>query len=406
VAAAVLAVAQVAPHPTPNAVPVDLLDAMNDGNIAVFSLQDAQRLFGHEGALTSILVVPERGVFVAGLRHDLAAVVGPQNLVDTPGTIGGTEFASTFISMLLLMSLFGLAIGAQLVHNTVALTLEERRRDLAVVGAIGAPRRLLLAGTLVEAGVLGAVGGVLGIAGGVLVARPLVAGMSNTIDDMTGLHLGVHVSAFAVVAGILLGIATSLFAAFGPARRASRMDVAAELHGQSRRDESAAAARGRRAAVYAVLALGGCALAYLGQRGGAIEPWQPNVALLGFGLTAFLSFRAAQHGAAPLLALVARVPGLRNGTARVAVTNLAGEPKRTGVMIMALAAAVGTGVVLSNINGSITAGTHEFSTHDALHAATLPANNSLGIAAKPSQRVIAAISSFPGVGAVTPAQGF
>src|SRR4051794_6263842 len=214
--------------PIENAFPTSGLDAMNEGNIAVFSLADAQRLFGHEGALTSILVVPEKEISVEALRSDIARVIGPQNLVDAPGNIGGTEFASMFISMLLLMSLFGLAIGAQLVHNTVALTLEERRRDLAVVGAIGAPSRILLAGTLVESAVLGAAGGALGIVAGLVVARPLVAGMSDTIDDMTGLHLGVHVSAFPIVAGILLGVATSMFAAFGPARRAARMDVAAE----------------------------------------------------------------------------------------------------------------------------------------------------------------------------------
>jgi putative ABC transport system permease protein len=392
--------------PIANAFPVEQLDAMNNGNIAVFPLADAQHLFGHQGALTSILVVPEHGVSLPALRHDLAAVIGPQNLVDPPGTIGGTDFASTFISMLLLMSLFGLAIGAQLVHNTVTLSLEERRRDLAVVGAIGAPRRILLVGTLVESGILGAIGGLLGVVGGVVVARPLVDGMSNSIDDMTGLRLGLHVSPFAVAAGIVLGIGTSLFAAYGPARRASRMDVAAELHGQTRRDETHAAARGRRAAVYVVLALFGCALAYIGQRGGAIETWQPSVALLGFGLTAFLSFRAAQHGAAPVLALVGRVPAMRNGTARVAITNLAGEPKRTGVMIMALAAAVGTGVVLGNINGSITDGTHEFTTNDVLWGETLSANNSLGIAAKPTAKDIAAIEATPGVGEVLPVNGF
>jgi len=126
----------------------------------------------------------------------------------------------------------------------------------------------------------------------------------------------------------------------------------------------------------------------------------------GFGLTAFLAFRAAQHGAAPLLGAVTRLPGLRNGTTRVAITNLAGEPKRTGVMIMALAAAVGAGVVLGNINGSITAGSNEFVTHDVLYGETLPANNSLGIAAKPSEKMIAGIRAVPGVGDVTPLYGF
>lgn len=396
--------------PIQNGIPFAALDEMNNGNIVAVSLTEAQRLFGHAGALTSILVVPDGTVPLDQLEANLAVAAGPQNLVGRPGTIGGTEFASMFITMLMLTSLFALAIGAQLVHNTVTLSLEERRRDLAVVGAIGGPPRLVLVGTLLEAAVLGALGGVLGVGGGMIIARPLVEGMSNTIDDMTGLRLSMHVSWSAIAAGIALGIATSVFAAFGPARRASRMDVAAELHGQARRTETSNAARGRRAAVYAVLALAGMLIAWIGQRDGAIERWQPIAALAGFGLTAFLSFRAAQHGAAPLLALITRLPGLRNGTARIAITNLAGEPKRTGVMIMALAAAVGTGVVLGNINGSIVAGSRQFGDEiagdGALLATTLSTNNSLGIAAKPSTAVRDAIATFPGVGTVEGHQGF
>ena len=82
--------------PIENGFPIAQLNTMNNGNIAVFPLTDAQRLFGHQGALTSILVVPERGASVVALRHDIAAVIGRQNLVDPPGTIGNADdFAKT-----------------------------------------------------------------------------------------------------------------------------------------------------------------------------------------------------------------------------------------------------------------------------------------------------------------------
>lgn len=396
--------------PLSNGFPIDELEGFNDGNIVAFTLPTAQDLFGFEGALGSILVVPEPGTDDAALRARLADAVGEHNIVGDPGMAGDADFASMLIGMLLLMSLFGLAIGAQLVHNTVALTLEERRRDLAVVGAIGAPPRTLLVGTLAEAGVLGVLGGLLGVLGGVLVAGPLVNGMSNTIDEVVGIRLSVHVPPSAVVSGIVLGLATSLFAAYGPARRASRMDVAAELHGQARRDETSTATRGRRAMAYVVLSIVGMALAWFGQRDGAIEPWQPLVAFGGFGLTAFLTFRAAQHGAAPLLASASRLPVLRDGAARVAIANLAGNPKRTGVMVLALSAAVGTGVVLSNINASIVGGSRQFgdslAADEVLFVSTLDPNNTLGVAAKVSPPVLEQLRAIDGVGRVEEYLGF
>jgi len=395
-------------QPIANGTPIEQLDAINDGNVAAFSLRDAQRLFGHQGALSAILIVPEPGVAEGDLWRGLEEAIGEHNQVRRPGVANGAEFASIFISMLFLMSLFGLAIGAQLVHNTITLTLEERRRDLAVTGALGAPPRALLAGALTEAAVLGAVGGLLGVGGGFLVARPLVQGMSDSIDELTGLTLEVHVPGIAVVVGIVLGIAVSILAAVGPARRASRIDVAAELQGQARRDETATAAKGRRALVYVVLALAGVALAWVGQRDGAIEPWQPPVAYAGFGLTAFLSFRAAQHGAAPLLARLVEIPWLRNGPARVAASSMAGEPKRTGVMIMAVAAAIGTGVVLGNTNRSIVAGSSWVADRhdDELFVSSLPANNSLGIEAKLSPPVLERLRTVPGVAEVHEEHGF
>lgn len=395
--------------PITNAFVAEQLDDINHGNIVVFPLAEAQRVLGHKDALTSILIVPEDGVSIAALAADLQDAAGEHNGVSEPGTVGGAEFATMLLALLMFMSIFGLAIGAQLVRNTVSLTLEERRRDLAVVGAIGAPARTLLLGTLVESAALGIAGGLLGVAGGVLMARPLVDGMSDTLDEVTGLQLSVHVSGFAIAAGIVLGVLTSVLAAIGPARRAAQMDVAAELHGQARRDETLGAARGRRAMVYAVLAAVGLVLAWIGQREGAIEPWQPVVAYAGFGLTAILSFRAAQHGAAPLLELLNRLPILRNGTARIALTNLAGEPRRTGVMVTALAAAVGIGVVLGNLNGSIVAGSEEATEQfsgGTVYVSSMSANNTLGVEAKLSTAVLDQLRAFDGVAEVHPDDGF
>lgn len=392
-----------------SSLPVPGLNDLNHGNVAVFPLAEAQRRFGHEGALTSILIVPKRGVALDALRHRVQGVVGPQNQVGVPGSSSDTAFASMLIAMLLLMSLFGLAVGAQLVHNVTTLTLEERRRDLAVTAAVGAPPRGLLASALVEAALLGLVGGMVGIGFGVLVARPLVTGLSNSLDEVTGLRLGVHVPAIAMIASVLLGVAVSLAAAVAPARRAARRDVASELQDHARRDERASSAKGRRAAVYGLLALGGAVLTWVGHRNGAIEAWQPPLAYLGFLATVILSFRACQHGAAPILARVVELPGIRRGPLRVALTNLAGEPRRTGVMVMAVACAVGAGVVIGNVDNSIVAGSRAVTGHvmpNGVFVSSLPANNSLNVQAKLGPDALSRLARIDGVGKITPEYGF
>ena len=61
--------------PITNAFPADELDELNEGNIVAFPLAEAQRVLGHEDALTSILVVPEDGVELADLRGTGAEIV-------------------------------------------------------------------------------------------------------------------------------------------------------------------------------------------------------------------------------------------------------------------------------------------------------------------------------------------
>src|SRR3954452_68816 len=76
-----------------------------------------------------------------------------------------------------MLSIFAIAIAAVLVYDTVSLSVEERRRDLAIVGALGGRSRTVIAGTMIETGVLGLVGGVLGGAGALVLARPITASM-------------------------------------------------------------------------------------------------------------------------------------------------------------------------------------------------------------------------------------
>ena len=201
------------------------LDRFNAGRIAVFPLPVAQRIFMRPGAVDSVYVVPKPGVRVGQLRADVARAAGPWNLVQSGNEPprAARQPGPTF-SLLFVIGLFALAIGAQLVYNTITLSLEERRKELAIAGALGGTTGLIIGGALIEAGVLGLAGGLLGVAGGIVAAGPLVAGLSTFIEKFAGIHVGVHVTPMVVVAGAALGVLVSVLAALPPARRATRID--------------------------------------------------------------------------------------------------------------------------------------------------------------------------------------
>src|SRR6185312_4419780 len=140
--------------------------------VAVFSLPRAQRLFARAHRLDVIYVIPAKGVDVGDLRARLQTAVGPWNGVLTstqaPPAIG--VYTNTILPLFALLSLFALAVGGMLIFNIMTLAMEERRRELALVAALGATARVVRVGAVLEGGALGLLGGAIGVAGGDLLA--------------------------------------------------------------------------------------------------------------------------------------------------------------------------------------------------------------------------------------------
>lgn len=322
---------------------IDSLGALGDGRVVVFGIGTAQRLFERGGRLDVVYVAPEAGADLATLRTRLDSAAGEQNAV-LDADQGPPEVRSALdnaLPMFTLIAVFALGIGAMLVHNTAALSLEERRRDLAVVSALGGTPRTLAAATLGEAALVGGVGGVLGSVGGLAVAGPIVGSLSAYTERIAGIPLSVHLSWPGVAASIALGLVVSVVAAAFPVRRALRADVSAELSGRDRRERWAAPALVRRAALWGVGAVAGLAAVEAGTRDGGIEPWQVPAGALGFAVaTLTLSLVGAQLAPLALRPLGRLVD--RTAAGRLAVANLVREPRRTGTMVVAVGAASAT----------------------------------------------------------------
>ena len=386
-----------------NAVELQPLDAINHGRVAVFPMRVAQDLFAREGRLDVIYVDAAPGVSVADLQRRLQATVGEWNGVlranAPPPAVG--QINEIFLPLFGILSLFSLGVGGVLVYNAISLSIEERRRQQAIAAALGGTGRIVVGGVLAEVALLGALGGVLGTLGGTLVAGSIIDSLSGFTTRISGVSVARHVTSSVWVTGITLGVLVALVSAWLPARRALRMDVAAELSNRELRAESAPRLRLRRALLWLGIALLGLFGCWMAQRNGGLEMWQANLVPVAF-VTCALGFIVAS-GHFATLAIRAGSPLFRRGDAavRLGAANLVRDPGRTRVMAIAVGSAVAVAFIVASFNRSVEEGiTRSFASGQAaelVRAGIVPPNNSINIDAKLPPALIEQLASVPGV---------
>jgi len=270
----------------------------------------------------------------------------------------------------------------------------------AIEAALGGTPRTVLFGVLAEASVLGVAGGLLGIVMGLIAAGPFIGTISHYAEQSAGIHIAVHTTAMNAVIGVAIGTIASIGAAFVPARRAARLDIAGELVDRSRRSEAAPRIRVRRGIVLGALAAVGLAMAYVGSRHHGLEKWSPTVLLVGITIVFVVAFPLAPSVAPFAVRWVEKIPFLQRGPARVAVSNLATETRRTSTVLMAVGAAVGMAFMLGGILPGMREGARRLTADTAngrVMVTTLTPNNNSDVDAKLSPQVLDAISQVPGV---------
>jgi putative ABC transport system permease protein len=376
------------------------LDNANQGKLALFTLPTAERLFARNGRIDVAYVKPKPGTSLPALQKRLEQAVGPWNGVlttkDPPPDVASV--LTTVLPLFSIISFLALGIGALLVYNTLTLSLEERRRQLAIAAAIGAPGRTVMVGTLAEAGVLGLLGGLVGVAGGSVVAGPIVNSIGSFVGKASGVPVNVHTSNGTIVIGAILGVLVSVLAAIMPVRRALKADVAAELANRQLREEAAPSWSAVRGTVLVLIAGAGVLVCWLLQRHGALDAWQATAAPLAFVVSLL----------AMMFAMGTFVPGVirsglhllpkRRAVGRLGFANLIREPRRTGVMGVAIGAAVGVAFMTASFNKSVHDGISSGNASARyVRVATIDANNTFNLDAKLSPPVVQRLGTLPGV---------
>lgn len=237
--------------------------SLNGATLAAFDPATAQDLFlGGQDAWTEVWVTAADGVsqdeLVEQVREvigaDLEAVTGDEaaesNAADLQEAIG---FLETF---LLVFAGVALVVGAFLIVNTFSILVAQRSRELALLRALGASRRQVTVSVLVEALVLGVLGGTLGLGLGILLAQGLAALFGQVGLDLSGQPL--VIAARTPLAAYSVAVLVTVAAALVPALRTGRIAPVQALRDDVALPESCLR---RRLVVGLVLAvLGGAAL--------------------------------------------------------------------------------------------------------------------------------------------------
>jgi putative ABC transport system permease protein len=202
--------------------------------IAYVPLSDAQQIYVEsvpeafqertDELATQIEVFPddlsEADTVAAAIEDAVSGVrtVTPEQVADQIG-----QASIVFNLIIVGASVIAVIVGGLSVINTMVMTVSERVREIGIKKAVGAPTGAILREFVIEATLLGAIGGIVGLSAGallVVVLNAQTSGSGTTVFLLTPMLL-LRSFLFATILGALAGIY--------PALRAARLDPVTAL---------------------------------------------------------------------------------------------------------------------------------------------------------------------------------
>ena len=322
------------------------------GVLGVMDLGAAQQAFGRIGVLSRIDLRLAVGVSPATAQAALSALLPPGIALRAPEAAAGElgSLSRAYRVNLTMLAAIALLTGGFLVFSTQLLSVARRRREFALLRALGLVRAELMRGLLAEGAVVGVVGGLLGVALGHalaagafrLVGGDLGAGFFQGVAPQLAFHPA------ASLAYLLLGVVAGVAGTWLPARAAAAVAPARALRagegeraGLPRGD-----GRGRLAAAMLVFAVLACLVPPLG--GIPVGGYAAVVFVLA---AAILALPVLAHALLPLLARG------RGATWRLAHARLAAAPGQAVVagagVIASVALAVSMAIMVNSFRVSV-----------------------------------------------------
>ncbi|HET9941942.1 MAG TPA: FtsX-like permease family protein, partial [Terriglobia bacterium] len=303
------------------------------GSLAIMDIYAAQFVFGRGRRFDRIDIRARDGVSVEECRKAVQAELGPGFEVGPPSsrTEHFAALMQSYTTATQVSSLFALVVGMFIIYNSFSIAVTHRRSEIGILRALGATQKQVRRVFLLESALAGLLGSLLGAGFGIVGAQALAKSMGEITQAMVGVPQKTNelfISPWLLLVAVFVGIATSIVAAWIPARNASAVDPVQALQKGKYQVLSAGENRRRRtaAAILAVLSLGTLFIA----------AWKPAfyagyLLMIGAGLMlapalTLLLARALR----PLLRRILPVEGT------LAADSLIQAPRRTSATVAAL----------------------------------------------------------------------
>jgi putative ABC transport system permease protein len=321
--------------------------------LSVFAPATAQEVAGKPGFYNQIDVEAAKGVSQAALAARIGATL-PKGIEAVTGQAVSKEQSSAinkalgfFNVFLLIFAGVALFVGLFIILNTFTMLVAQRTRELALLRAIGASRRQVMAAVLGEAAVVGLIASTVGLAVGLLVA----IGVRGLLDAV-GVSMpsgSLVVKAHTIIAAYIVGVLVTVVAALFPALRASRIPPVAAMRDGVALPERSLRIRAVVGAVLTVIGAVAMASSIRGNSGSAAAKVGIGILLVMVGvwvMSALISRPVVRVLGVPLVRIF--------GTpARIASSNAVRNPRRTA----ATAAAIMIGLALVSMLSVLAAST-------------------------------------------------
>ena len=361
-------------------------------------LQDVQRWGGEPGRISGISVSADPGVTPKELAANVKAAMpagvsvktGEQAAADA--TAETADAIGSFLTPVLLafagVSVF---VGAFIIFNAFSITVAQRRREFAMLRALGASRRQVLTSVVAEALTLGVLASAVGIVAGLGVAKAINALFTAIGADIPA--AGIALQPRTILIAVLVGVGVTLLSALTPALRATRVPPVAALQ-EGATLPPTRFAKFSTAIALAFAALGGGSLAY-----GIFADGGTDGRLLSMGLGALLLFVAIAMLAKYVVRPASRIIGwplekLAPTSGRLARDNAGRNPSRTAAtaaaLMIGLAMVVFVAVFAQAMKGSFSGAISESTRAD------LVAQDRSAFLTVP-QKTVRALEDVPGV---------
>ena len=169
--------------------------------------------------ITHIVVYPTAGTDVEALSARLEAAlpnVTTLTASEFDQTIGAT--ANLLSAIIVGVGLISLIVGGLSVVNTMAMSVNERTREIGIKRAIGGSRRRIVAELVAESGLIGLLGGLFGLGLGVLAVT-----LGNDAGRESGTAL-FTLTATTAISSVIFATVLGMAAGILPATHAARLD--------------------------------------------------------------------------------------------------------------------------------------------------------------------------------------